>query len=76
MFSKYINDEHNDWDTFLPFITYAYNTNVNSHTTFSPFEVIYNRPATQFIDATCFKSNHYDNDIRNKDATSNSGEKK
>lgn len=30
--SMYVNSDHTDWDTFVPFITFAYNTSVQRST--------------------------------------------
>eukprot|EP00122_Pirum_gemmata_P002673 Pgem_evm3s2409 len=63
-FSKFINENHNDWDKFLEYLTYAYNTNANGVTGFSPYEIVFNRPPALFMDSTFFKSTHYDKNVQ------------
>lgn len=46
----YISSDNSNWDTILPFITYAYNTLVQGTTGFSPFRLIYNRDPPPTLD--------------------------
>lgn len=41
MLAKYISSDHSNWDTILPFVTYAYNSAAESTTIFSPFFLFY-----------------------------------
>ena len=43
MLSMYVNQYHSDWDEYLPFVIFAYNTNQQSSTKFSPFKILYGR---------------------------------
>ena len=43
MLSMYVNEYHSDWDAYLTFVIFAYNTNQQASTKFSPFRVIYGR---------------------------------
>ncbi|KAG0930503.1 hypothetical protein G6F57_011821 [Rhizopus arrhizus] len=38
-------DNKLDWDTYLPFVTFAYNTATQASTGFSPFEILFGRKA-------------------------------
>lgn len=54
MISAYINPDHKNWDVILPFVTYAYNTAVQSTTGFSPFFLVYGRHPPSVLDASFF----------------------
>ena len=41
--SKLVNEKMNNWDEFLPFVQFTYNTSVNATTKFTPFEMMYGR---------------------------------
>lgn len=41
--AKYFNDDHNDWDTYLPIVTQSYNTSFHSTIGMSPYEALYAR---------------------------------
>ena len=43
MLACYTNENHRDWEKYLPFIAFAYNTSVNETTKFSPFYLVYGR---------------------------------
>ena len=43
MLSCYVNEHQNDWDEYLQYLTYAYNTSTHATTNHTPFEVIYGR---------------------------------
>jgi hypothetical protein len=42
----YVNEEQTNWDDWVPFATYVYNTMVHSATRFTPFELLFGRPST------------------------------
>ncbi|CAF1344489.1 unnamed protein product, partial [Didymodactylos carnosus] len=44
--AKLQSENTNDWDEFLPAITFAYNTGQHASTTFTPFQLMYGRHAT------------------------------
>jgi hypothetical protein len=50
MLACYVNNNHNDWDLFLPSVTFAYNTAVHSTTGKSPFEVVFGRSEVSLND--------------------------
>ena len=37
----YVNEDQTNWDEWMPYATYVYNTTVHSATKFTPFELIY-----------------------------------
>lgn len=41
--AKYCNIDHNDWDTYLPSIVYAYNNGKHSTTGFTPYQLAFGR---------------------------------
>lgn len=41
----YVNDEQNNWDEWLPYAMFTYNTTPHSATRFTPFELMYGRQA-------------------------------
>lgn len=50
MLAMYIASDHSNWDVVLPFVTYAYNTAVQSTTRFSPFFLLYGREPSCTMD--------------------------
>jgi len=52
MLSNYVNATHTDWDTILPYVTFAYNTTKQASTNFSPFFLLYGREARLPIDVS------------------------
>lgn len=52
MISQYVPADHRDWDEFLPFATFAYNSSVQETTGYSPFFLLYGHEPTLPIDAT------------------------
>lgn len=56
MLSFYISPDHKNWDTVLPFVTYAYNTATQRTTGFSPFFLVYGRPPSSVLDAAFFSA--------------------
>lgn len=51
MISMYVSADHRDWDRFLPYATFAYNTSVHDTTKFTPFFLLHGREATLPLDA-------------------------
>jgi len=43
--ATYVNQQQSDWDEYLPYITFAYNTSQQSTTQFEPFKLMYGRNA-------------------------------
>lgn len=41
----YINDSHTDWDEWIPYYSFCYNTTPSSYHNYTPFELIYARKA-------------------------------
>jgi hypothetical protein len=39
----YVNEDQTNWDEWVPFATYMYNTTVHSATGFTPFELLFGR---------------------------------
>lgn len=56
MISFYIRPDHTNWDTILPFVTFAYNTALQSTTGFSPFFLVYGRPPPSVLDSSFFSA--------------------
>lgn len=50
MLSFYISAEHTNWDTLLPYLTFAYNTAVQSTTGYSPFRLMFGQEALSTLD--------------------------
>lgn len=50
MLAFYVSADHDNWDSVLPYVTYAYNTAVQSTTQFSPFRLLYNREPLHTVD--------------------------
>lgn len=50
MLSMYVDASHTNWDTVLPFITYAYNTSRHDITSFSPFFLLFARSSDTTLD--------------------------
>ena len=46
MMSMYVNSDHKNWDSILPYITFAYNTSRQESTGKTPFFLLYGREAT------------------------------
>ncbi|CAF4388613.1 unnamed protein product [Rotaria sp. Silwood2] len=41
--AKFCNDDHNNWDTYLPSIVYAYNHGIHHSTGFTPYQLAFGR---------------------------------
>ncbi|CAF4927133.1 unnamed protein product, partial [Rotaria socialis] len=41
--AKFFNDDHNNWDTYLPSIVYAYNNSVHHSSGFTPYQLAFGR---------------------------------
>jgi hypothetical protein len=37
----YVRDDQTDWDEWIPFAVYVYNTSTHTATAFTPFELVY-----------------------------------
>ena len=62
--SKLQNAQHNNWDEYLQAVVFAYNTGVHKSTKFSPYELLFGRPArlpicTKSKEFTFLKPNDY-----------------
>jgi hypothetical protein len=42
----YVSGDQTDWDAWVPFATYVYNTTQHSATGYTPFELMFGRPST------------------------------
>jgi hypothetical protein len=50
MLSMYVDSQHQDWDRFLPYVVFAYNTTLHPATNESPFFMLYGREARLPVD--------------------------
>lgn len=53
MLSMYIRPDHRNWDTILPFVTFAFNSAVQRTSGYTPFYLVYGRHPSHTLD-TCF----------------------
>jgi len=51
MIAMYVSSNQRDWDTFIPFVIFAYRTSMNESTKFDPFYLVYGRKAHLPIDS-------------------------
>lgn len=42
----YINADQTDWDEWIPYAMFTYNTTPHTATGYTPFELVYGRPST------------------------------
>ena len=42
----YVSEDQTDWDAWVPFAAYVYNTTQHSATKYTPFELLFGRPST------------------------------
>jgi hypothetical protein len=64
--SMYVNRKHTDWDKFLPYAVFAYNTARQQSTQFSPFFLLHGRNAKLPVDAALnFDPSRYTIDVDN-----------
>jgi len=42
----YVNEDQTNWDEFVPFAAYAYNTSEHSATGYTPFELVFGHPSS------------------------------
>ncbi|CAF1608443.1 unnamed protein product, partial [Didymodactylos carnosus] len=47
----YVNQQQSDWDDYLPFVTFAYNTSKQATTGIEPFKLMYGRDPILPFDA-------------------------
>lgn len=59
----YVSSDHKNWDTVLPYVTYAYNTAKHETTGYTPFFLIYARNPGSFLDTILPFSLHEDSSI-------------
>lgn len=52
----YIRPDHTNWDTILPFVTFAYNTAVQKTTGYSPFFLVFGRQPSFLLDTAFFSA--------------------
>ncbi|UYV80596.1 SLC25A29 [Cordylochernes scorpioides] len=63
MLSMYVNVNQKDWDRILSFVTFAYNTEKQESTGFTPFFLVHGREAETPLDVLFPKSLPEDNDF-------------
>lgn len=50
MLSMYVSENHRDWDEYIPYVTFAYNTVVQDSTGLSPFYILYGYQSRMIYD--------------------------
>ena len=70
MISMYINEKHDNWDAILPYVTFAYNTSIQSTTGYSPHFLMYGREPQTIFDTLIHRpqdgvKNDYDEYVQN-----------
>ena len=70
MLSMYVNTKQTDWDMYLPFCIFAYNSSIQASSNESPFYLLYGRDPFLPSDAALFctpsvydERNHYASDL-------------
>ena len=48
--AKFVNENHSDWDMYLPMAISAYNNSYHESIKMTPFEALYGRPSVQVAD--------------------------
>lgn len=56
MISMYIRPDHTNWDTILPFVTFAYNSAIQKTTGYSPFFLVFGRQPSFLLDTAFFSA--------------------
>jgi transposase InsO family protein len=66
MLSMYVDVDQRNWDTILPFVTFAYNSSKQDTTGFSPFFLVHGRDIQTPLDVIfpCNTENHDDNYVQ------------
>ena len=59
MLRKHAESDQLNWDKWLPYLEYSYNTRIHSTTKFSPYEILYGIKANEFY-------NYYENKQENE----------
>ena len=63
MLSHYVNEDHNDWDKWIPYCQIAYNSAIHFSSEFSPFYLMYDRECTLPIDTLLGSEEEEDDQI-------------
>ena len=64
MLSMFVNSRHDDWDLFLPYLTFAYNTGKHPATQESPFYLVHGREARMPLDVELMpRDQHCERDV-------------
>jgi hypothetical protein len=50
MLAMYVNGSHTNWDSILPFVTFAYNTSRQATSGYPPFQLVYGRTTSTTLD--------------------------
>ena len=61
MLSMFTDSQHRDWDRFLPYLVFAYNTSVHVGTKESPFFLLYGREARLPLDVMLLPEDPHEN---------------
>lgn len=67
MMSTYVNDDHSNWDSILPYVTFAYNTACQATTGFSPYHLLYARDPSTPLDTVLPYADNQHLDSYNED---------
>ena len=74
MLTPYTNEDQNNWDEFLPQLSYAYNSSIHQSTNFSPFEVTFGYQARMPIDLMYPNTDELSRPERTESVTVRTGE--